>query len=366
MITPTEIVKHLKTYLPIFTDKFTNLLTVSAASVDASNVVSVTAAKHGKTEGQSVIITAGSARNPLTAAVLGTVQVTFTTVYDHDLIKPSQPLDDQTLTLAGFDSVWDDTFDIIDVPNRRSFTVLLPDGETLAPAVDETQYLIEERKAGLAGVQTVATVPTINTFTIDLSGMPLLPPGPIDGLEVISGFRIAAAADFQRAQDVYSKQAAEEAYLFVIMTDLDVSKDRHTLNDGIAGFTRQDMMLLRVLQNFSTTVFLPTGADLSGADAQDVAYGTLVSALISALFGLEETTSTLRYLTVLAGTGPAEYNTAYYAHVYDWQLPGVLTYEDGFLQWPDVAFRDISQTLKLFNDSEAGMVVNINLDEEPI
>jgi hypothetical protein len=364
LITPSDIVKHLKIYLPIFTDKFTKMLTVSAASITAGNILNVTSTVHGKTAWQSVVISGGTVRNSLTASILdGSGGVTFTTGTDHDLIKPSKPLDDQTLTLAGFSSVWDGEHDIIDVPNRRNFTVNLPTGETLAPAIDGSQYLIESLTFG---VQEIDTVPSINTFTIDLSSAPTLPIGPIDDLSIISGFRIAAAADFNRAQAAYSKQTTGEPYLFVIMTDTDVSKDRHTMNDGVAGMTRQDEMLLRLLQSFSTSVFIPTSKDLSGADAQDLAYGDLFRALLQALFGYEPEGSQIRYLNVPSGHGPGEYNSAYYVHVYDWQLPDVINYEDGFLQQPDVAFRDIEQTLKLFSDNEAEMLLNINLDDEPL
>lgn len=364
MITPDTIVKHLKTYLPIFTDLFTVKLTITAATISAGNILNVTSSGHGMSAGDVFVLAVGTARNPLTSAVLvDDDYVKFTTVYDHDLTKPNLTLDDQTLTLAGFGSVWDGEHTIIDVPNRRNFTVALPSGETSAPSVDESQYLVESITPS---VYTVATVPDVNTFTAILSNIPDLAIGTVDNLSIISGFRIAAAANFNRAVDIYAEQATGEPYLFVIMTDADVSKDRHTLNDAVAGFTNQDANLLRILQSFSTTVFIPTTEDLSGADAQDLAYSTLFTALNSALFGYPFNTSIIKYRTVLSGHGPGEYNTAYYVHVYDWQTPFVINYEDGFLQTPDVAFRDIEQTLKLFGDSGTEMIANINLDDDPL
>lgn len=366
MIIPSDIVRHLKTYLPIFTDKFTDFLTIASASIGAGNILTVNSVAHGLSASKNIVISSGTVRNPLSASVLDEDNVRFTTKFNHDLIRPSLPGDDQTLILSGFGNVWDGEHQIIDVQSRESFSIALPSGETTAPAVDETQYLIEDRSAGLKGVQEVDTVPTADSFTVNITGVPELPIGPVDGLKIISGFRISAAADFNRAKAVYSKQPDGDAYLFVIMTDHDISKDRHTLNDAVAGFTRQDTMLLRTLQNFSTTVFLPTTNDLSGVAAQDEAYRPLYIALLASLFGFQEEDEAIQYVAVPAGSGPAEYNTAYYAHVYDWQSPGSLTYEDSFDQWPDVAFRDIAQTLKLFNDSEAEIKVNIDLDDEPV
>jgi hypothetical protein len=368
VLTPSEITKHIKTYLPIFTDIFTVKMTVLSAAVSAANVVTVNATAHGKTVGQSVVITAGTVRNPLTAATLIGSTVEFTTKYDHDLVEPSLENDDLTLTLAGFvapATVWNGVLDIIAVHDRRHFIVALPTRATVAPTVNETQYLKENRSASFRGLQVVATRPSVDQFTIALTDVPALPPGAIDGLTIITSFRISAAADFKRAQAIYAKQTAGKAYLFVIMTDGDVSKDRHTMNDGVAGFTPQDLQMLKVLRNFSTVVFLPTTADMSGADAHDIVYGTLYTALLATLFGYAQNNQVVQYSAVPTGDGPAEYNTAYYAHVYDWQLPTVLTFQDGFAQqFIDVAFRDIEATFQLFADTKAEMELNIDLDEE--
>jgi len=363
LITPSEITKHLKTYLPVATDRFTETFTVASASMSALNILTVNVVGHGKEIGDKVVISGGTVRNPLTVSAVVDDTVQFTTKYDHDQTKPMLSGDTQKLTLDGFtggDTSWNDDHQIIDVPNRRNFIV---DG-SLAPTVDETQYLKENL---IIGVYPIATVPTADSFTIDFSGSPSLPAGAIDGLTVISGFRISAASDFNRAKAVYTKQTTGEAYLFVIMTDGDVSKDRHTFNDGQASFTSQDMHLVRMLRNFSTVVFLPTDDDLSGADAQDLAYDTIYSALIRVLFGFTDEDVVIKYSAVPVGDGPAEYNTAWYAHVYDWQLPTSLTFDDGFLPFGDVAFRDIVQTLNMFNnDTDAQMTANIDLDEDEL
>jgi hypothetical protein len=368
MITPTEITTHLQTYLPIFTDKFTEFMTVISASMGASNVVTVNVTAHGKSPGDSVVVTAGTTRNELTAAILSGSSVIFTTAAQHDLIKPSQPLDVTEITLAGFTgggTAWNGTHTILDVPDRTSFTLALPGAEVAPPSLDGGQYLMEQRPAGLNGLQVIATVPTADSFTIDYSSVPDMPDGVIDNMSIIKKFRIYAVADFKRAQAVYTEQSAGKLSLFLIMGDGDVSKDRHTLNDGTAGLTVQDLGLLRILRDFSTVVFIPTGADLSGSDAQDLAYNEIMIALLKTMFGFTDFAggSAIQYIAVPTGDGPTEYNTAYYGHAYGWQLPHTITYEDGFLVQQSVAFRDIAQTLKLFADDQAEMTANINLDE---
>ena len=365
MINSSDIVKHLKTYLPAITDLFTASATVIAAS-SAGAVLSVEVTGHGYTVGKKLVLTGGKTQNELVTATLTSndTAVEFTTLADHDLVKPRLPLDDQKLALVGFGSVWDGDHQILEIKNRRTIEIALPSGESTAPILDGNQYLSESI---FPGVYLVSSVVDANNFTVDLSKFPDMPTGEVDGLGIVSGFRIAGAADFERAKATYAKQNTGEPYLYVIMDDVDISKDRKTTNDAIAGFTDQDTNLLRILQNFSTTVFIPTTADLSGVAAHDLAYKELFISLLSTLFGFkDEGRTAIQYRAVTAGHGPGEYNTAYYAHVYDWQLPGAITFEDGFINKEDVAFRDIEAAFKLFNDDEAEMTANINLDDEPL
>jgi hypothetical protein len=367
MLTPAHITAHLKTYLPLYTDKFTESLTVDSATVSAINVLTVTATAHGLSAGNRIVITGGMTRNPLTEAVLSGDTVKFTTLYDHDLIRPSLPLDDETLPLAGFAggaTAWNADHEIIDVENRRNFSINLPGAEVAAPAVDESQYLKERI---FTGVYTVATVPTADTFTLSLSDMPSLPVGTIDGLTLVKGFNICAVANFQRAEAIYTELSSPKAYLFVIMTDGVISQDRHTFSDAVAAFTQQDENLLTALRSFSVVVILPTDDDISGATAQNEVYGDLYVAILKALFGYSMTGQGIPYKAVPKGDGPTAYNTAYYGHVYDFELPVTLTYEDGFMPDDDVAFRDLSMAFSMFaNDEYAQVEADINLDDEAL
>ena len=72
-------------------------------------------------------------------------------------------------------------------------------------------------------------------------------------------------------------------------------------------------------------------------------------------------------VSVPAGMGPGEYNSAYYTHVYDWQLPYIINFEDAMPHDDDSAFRDIDYYHLLGgNDTETVNVIPINLDEEAL
>ena len=89
------------------------------------------------------------------------------------------------------------------------------------------------------------------------------------------------------------------------------------MNDGYAGFTPQDMHLLRMFRNFTTVVFLPTDDDLSGSGAQDLCYDSVYVALMSTMFGFtSDEHEVIPYSATPTGDGPAEYNSASHTGTY--------------------------------------------------
>lgn len=371
MLTPLDILTHLQTYLPALTTLFSDSISGATATV-AGNVVTVaTPSAHGLSPGTKVAFAAGQFQNPVTATFLNPDDtVRFTVGSDHDLTQPKFFDDPDELVLSGVGAPWDGTHKIVAVPNRRTFEVALPTGETTAPA--PAGLLVEDRPAGITGLQTVATVPTSTTFTVDLSGVPDPPAGTVQSISVVTQIRVAGAEDAERAAQIYARSSASDAnarpWLFLMMTGTDASKDRETFSDAIAGFTVQDLRKQTLLQNFATIAILPTADDKTGFTAMSQAHSEIFRALASALysFRFEDPDTSIRYVTVSNGHGPGTYDTSRYTHVYDWQVPTVVTYANGFDRQADVAFRDITQTLGLNSDEAAQLVANIDLDDEPL
>ena len=367
MITPRDVMAHLWRYLPSVTSLFNESLTIAGATV-TGGLITGTIATGTPVVGQKLLLSGIKVRNPITAYVDnldGTAR--FTTANDHDQTEPHQRLDTQQLQLAGITpSIWNGPHDILSVLNRNTFEIAIPVGAT-TPTVPG--YLIEQ-PTGVMGIGTVTAV-VGTTVTIDPAEGIFHYDGAIDTITINSRIRARAAADIERAAAIYTKQGANKPFIFVIMTDVSVSKDRHTPNDGLATFTKQDMRLLRLLQNFAIAVFFPTADDVGGDNAQHMAYGEVYEALTKIFYGFGfSDQSAIQYVTVSAGHGPGLYNSAYYLHVYDWQVPNVVTFESGFDgQSPfitDVAFRDIEQSLYVNNSTDAIMSLAVNLDDEPL
>lgn len=365
MITPRDVMAHLWRYLPSVTDLFNETLTITSPAV-AGGLITGTIASGTPTLNQKLLLSGITVRNPIAAYVdNGDGTARFTTANDHDQTEFHQRLDTRQLRLGGMGAPWDGLHDILVVPNRRTFEIAIPPS---APT-PTGGYLIEQ-PTGVLGIGEVTSV-VGTTVTINPDEGIFHYDGVINTITVNTKIRARAAADITRAQAIYTKQQTLKPFIFVIMTDVSVSKDRHTPNDGLATFTKQDMRLLRLLQNFAIAVFIPTHDDVGGDNAQYLAYGEIYEALTKIFYGFGfSDESAIQYVTVSAGHGPGLYNAAYYLHVYDWQVPNVVTFESGFDgQSPfitDVAFRDIEQSLYVNNSDKAIMSMALDLDEEPL
>lgn len=374
---PSNILSHLITFVPFFTDLFSVLLNVLFVTVGGNpRQLRITVINHGLDVGDSVLITEGLLLNSIISiAAEGTSQVRFRTNEEHDLVSPNESRIDEpfTVRLIGFtDSNWNDTFDLQYVPNRRHFVIDYPSGVTTLPTLNGSEKLIEDRNLGIKGVNIIDTIVNQHSFTVAIpDNYPDLPTNnSVLNFKVLRNVRMANVTSIERAREIYTRQNPSAIWGFLIMGDVTTSKDRHTLNDATAGFTNQDLALLRFLQDFSFVVFIPTDTELTGTDAQDLAYREIFNALLNTLYAytfntIDSSDSLVNYLTICTGHGPISLNnTAWYEHAYEWQLPSVIDFESGFLQVQDVAFRDILLSLYNNRDINAELSININLDEE--
>lgn len=367
-ISPDDIKRQLRRYLPTLTELFTESIVGTATA--SGNIVTVNSTGHSLIVGQNVNLYAGDVQNHLGAVEdLGDDIARFTTDFDHDLTFPKAINDPKNLTLDGFGDTWDDSHVMVSIPNRRTFDIRFPSGITVLPTLTADTFLVESRPAGMQGIFPILAVIDADNFTVDVTGVPSFPTGPIKDVKIATRVRIYAASNFEKAEAAYTKLGIEELALFLIMSDVDVSKDRDTYNDAVGGFLRSDFGKQTFLQNFTTIVFFPISKnDKTGSRAQQLAYQDVFIALYSTLFGVDikDPLTSIKYVIVSNGHGPARTENPYYVHSYEWQLPAAFTFDVGFNQQADVAFRDISSTFDLLDDDQSQLDLNMDLDDVPL
>lgn len=374
MITPRDIVLHLAEYLPRVTDFFSDNIDISKAVVNSGNVITVdTVSAHGLVSGSPILFVGGKTQNTIASIADEdpgeTALIEFSDV--HDFTTPNAVIKTEPLPCVGFNELeWNVTLAIIDVPTDKTVIVRYPSGATGIPTFTPGDAIgYEERPLSVLGTQSVSSAPTTTQFvvTLDSGKVPSIPDGEILDLWATTGVRVAAADNIDRADEIYSKQPeSNDLWAFVIMNDVDVSKDRHTLNDSVASFSHQDEMRLRVLQNFSVVVFFRSADKISGATAQELAYGQVYIDLLNVLYGFGGFATDRDgsdFVTVTNGHGAGTSNVAYYTEVYDWQTPVDITVSNGFNFYDDVAFRKLNASWGMFTaDNEEKLTLAINLE----
>lgn len=363
LITPNQILCHIQTYLPFYTDRFSDLVDIQSAEVISGDTVRVTTnSAHGLTAGYDLIVVSGLLENPIVSVQALTDSVIFTTSFNHDFITPSKPNDLKTLTLSGFTDVdWNGEHDIITVPTRKFFEIPIPEGASV-PTLTGSEIVYEDRPAGLKGVWEIVNIPSSTQFDFEVTGRPSFPINTISNLKIASRVFIHRALDIQRAEELYTKGINQaDNVAFLIAQDVEASRDRHTLNDSIMSVTTQNEARLMMLTSFSTVVFFKTTDQIAGNEAQELAYGEVFDSLTKAVYGMKSENNNTRFLVISNGHGAGKYNTAYYTHVYEWQLPEHITYKSGFRESVNVALRRIEYTLHPF-DLENVETLELNID----
>lgn len=356
-----EIITQLHAFLPKFTNKFSSNFDIATITSSGLTATATTTAAHGLLINNVVnIIGTESPVDIDTVTRAGTI-ATIETLNDHDLTEGVFP----TVTIGGTsEAIFNGTFTLRTVPNRREFTILVADsGAATATGGNLTS---PGSKGGYDGLVTVLSVPTTTSFTYTL--VFAQPNDAIPGIgQVRQGIRITGAANHDRAETMYTATSGSDLWGFVILEDVFASKDRHGSNDavssaGISGSRRQ-----QIIQPFIFEIFIPTSGDLSGRSARDDAeelsasvYKSLVSFKASSLLSSSGGTGIF-----FLESGIVEYNTSWMAYSWRFQLLANIENADTIEHSFDVAFRDISLSIDTNLGTET-LIASLDLDDEPI
>lgn len=352
-----DVVNQLQVLLPKYTSLFSDVLNISGIAVTVTTATITTSNSYNFETGDAVTISNVVLNTPIASVSQNGLLFTFTTSIDHDL----NFVQDATITLNGFtDGAWNDSFTLIAVPNRTSFIVR---STNTIPTLNSNEIIEEMRRDGINGLWSITV---INNTSFTITG--IFVAGSYTGGTVNMNMRIAGSITLERALEQYTPNDPGDFWAIVVMNDIDVSKDRNTLNDSVATRSAGVDMRQRILDGFTVTLIGNTSEDISGTDTLDICRHDLFQPILKSVLGVKFDSGLCenkKFKTVLTGAGIADggYNRAILAYTYAFELPYDLTQDDGVEELDTRAFRDINYIGEMGGDDTTDMTVGINLDE---
>lgn len=373
MIKASTIIAQLQAVLPTQTSLFSDADITISSLVRASTVVTATTSSpHGLLTGNYVNIL--NAKTPITVASINSVPnpgigntgslVTVVTAANHDF---TEGFGQQCEITGATQTEYNGTFDIITVPNRRTFTYAI-DSQPATPATG-TIKLLNNFASGYNGRKQV-TVTGAATFTYTTT---LTPDSPAVGSATLrSGVRVSGAISWERAREAYTKQAPDKMWAFVVLGDNAVSKDRHVATDATSTLAGGDAFRQRMIAPFSVYIYAPCANEVAGRAVRDQMEDVRVALYKSIL--RTKLTSVLAsanvYSVTAAGDRYIEYaNGAYYIHEFIFESVCDIVYEDTVSNDYNVAFRDFSLIItdSIEDGSETLLqTLDASLDDVPL
>lgn len=352
-----DIVNQLRLLLPKYTDKVSTTVGITSIVVSANVATIVTSAAHGLRTGQSATLSSVAVETPIDGVTQSVTIFKFTTDPDHDLTEGFH----STVTISGFtDSAWNGSFTLNSANKRSEFTI--QSAESL-PSLNGDEVLHEIRSDGVNGRFSV-TVTDATTFTIAGSFLD----GDYSGGTVSSGVRIAGATTLERAIEKYTEQKTDKLWIYVVMNDAEISKNRYAYSDASATPATGDDIRLRLIDGFIVNIFLPSSDELLGTTSIDVARHDLLLPLLKSLYGARVPTGvsgTMDFKVIPTGHGIALDEKAFLVYTHSFEASFELTSEDAVDRGDTRAFRDIDYTQEVGgDDTQNATALNINLDDE--
>ncbi len=253
-----DLINHTCSTLPLFTDKFTDNTDISAVS-KSGDTVTVTATAHGLSVDDVVIISGVKTTVSITDITTTDGIATATCATEHDVVV-GYP---KYVEIDSATSEYNGTFEVLTAPTLTTFTFKV----TGTPG-SGTGTLKTFHNLGFNGVQTVASVTDANTFTYTLEN-DAISTGNGDNMLVMGSPRISGGAELDRVVDSYTRQNTDELWGFFVLEEADTSNDRTINNDSKNERQLFEDFKLRIIQNASFYVFIPTHDEISGRLAMD-------------------------------------------------------------------------------------------------
>lgn len=350
-----DIVNQLRLVLPKYTDLFSNTVNISNSVVTSGSATFTTSADHDLLTGDAITIVDSTTQTPIVSASQDGLVFTFTTGIDHDLTENWH----ETIALSGFsDTDWNDSFTLLNSPNRRTFTVR---STNTLPVISGGEFLNENRVDGINGYHEVTKIDN-TTFSIE---------GDFLAANYIPGYfytftRIDGTVNFERALEQYTEFSANEYYIFVVPRDSEVSKDRSIYSDAVSTPTNGTDIRLRLIGGFNVFIFADASEDMMALQNIDTISHDLLRPILKTLHGARfdsGLTDDTSFRSILTGHGQAFYDKTTYVHVFNFEVVADIIEDDAVEIGDTRAYRDTNYTQVIGTQD---MTTIIDHDDDPL
>ena len=371
MIKAQTIIEQMQLVLPTKTSLFSNAnITLSSLSYSGGIVTGTTVLPHGLQSGNYITIANAKTpidvtsitftANPGISAVGGIVTVITATNHDY-----TEGFGYTCEIVGATPSDYNGVFNIINVPNRRTFTYAILTNPSSATG---SIQVLNVNANGYNGYQQII-VTSATTFTYSTT---LVLGTPAQGTCVArSGFRISGAISVDRIKQAYTAQGAAKAWAFVVLGDNIASKDRNVSTDAVNTLGPGDEYRQRMISPFSVYVFLPCVDEIAGRNVRDTMEDVRIA--------LYRTLLRVRFESVLVeadvysctanGDRYIDYTGAYYIHEFMFETVCDITIGDTVDPSENVAFRNLNLYFENPNETDGDDIimetVDVDLDDVP-
>lgn len=372
-----DIVDQLASSMPLFTDGFSESLSISSITVSGVTATLTTPTPHGVLNGQNVAILGVDAPVQIDSGTFIRVgsTATFETLQDHDLTLSERDKTNggKTITISGAtEAEFNGTFTIVQIANRRMLLIAVDNSG--ATTISGTP-IVEDANGGIFNGLFPAANVTLTTFEYTLPvSYPL--DGITDNASIQTSVRISSALDIdQYLRDTYTAKGVGKDTLVVQLGDVTQSKKRGEQTDASSSAAGENSFTPILIQPFAIYIIMNVTTNLTGARARDKVEAEYIPAVFSSVlrasfdtgFTYSQYRATFTGHGVFAFTDATAKGKALYVHEITFEQLTQLTKIDMVGPDNNVAMRDVDYTLTVDpGTGDQTLDTDINLDEEPI
>jgi len=263
----SDIVKQLQATLPIYTELFSDVVTVNSLTKSTTTITATTALAHGLKTGDYVNIQGARVPNAITSLTQTDNIATAVTTNPIDLtLRIGIDKNDKYVEISGATQTeYNGTKKLLSVIDSTSFTFQVS-GNPTSPATG-SPVLNEDIENLYNGWYTVTRI-SDTVFTYVVRKEPLA--NASGTIKVHSDIRVTGSASLGRIIDAYTKKAIDKLWTFVVLGETNASKNQNSVrNDGVGTYTSQDDYRPNLYQNFNIYTFDPAKTTYASSERRD-------------------------------------------------------------------------------------------------